>query len=992
MRNIKIHILLGWMLAAFYAAWASPVDSATAKMVATRFYQMKTHSDLAGLYPEKVYTYCAPNAENARTLPVFFIYNMADGYVIVSADNRITPVIAYSTEGPFDVEQVLPALTDFLDDYATEIGTYLRNTPDLAGQEHPLWRQIVEQHPQMVRNEVVVPPLLSTLWDQNSYYNDLCPSDAEGPGGHAYAGCVATAMAQVIRYWSFPTQGTGSHSYVSDYDVESADFGATTYNYSLMPDKLTSATPAAQRQAVAQLIYHCGVSVDMNYGNDGSSASTSNAPYALTTYFGYTSNPSYKSKNNYSTTNWVNMIKGQLNNLRPVIYRGQGDGGGHSFVCDGYDDLNYFHFNWGWSGSNNGYFLLSDLTPGSHDFTTSQGAVINVFVDRTMLRIGSQQMSLYSVNGSADTAQVRVISVNGGQHVTATASGNFTISNGIDPFADTAVLSSGNQMLYVRYQAATTAQQTHYGTIALTYDSLTATVTLRGDAIPVEHNAPQNPNAVYSAPAVHLTWTPPAFSQQSFTHGESSHGSNYGYSSDYARTLLYRLCDTDLVAFYPAQMTHVSFYLRSDVTYCKLVVYKGGSYDGQSLNPGTLALEQPLNLNQLNTSAWNMVALQTPVPISLGEELWYGIYIEAPGGSYTIPVGNTNSYEPEKGDVVCRHYASGSSSWSFFNADRNFSLRAQFQTLPPVLDHYLITRDTLIIGTTTNNYYDDVVTHSGNYTYHIAAVYVDNAAAEVTTDVVVQVVAHVDTITAQICSGDVYPFHGQQATDPGNYFYYAHDTLTVLQLSVNPASYTDLTAETCNTYSWNGVTYNVSGDYSVTLANSLGCDSVITLHLTVHPHPELYLAVSNDVLYYPETATLTAYGADYYFWSTGQASAQIEVCPTIPTWYKVTASMYNSPCTAVDSVFIYTHGYGIEDHAAVNLRCYPNPVSDVLHVSGDPVDQLMLYDMQGRLCRTWKGRRDEWRLSLRHLPNGNYLLVGADKETWLFVNPIVVKH
>ena len=88
---------------------------------------------------------------------------------------------------------------------------------------------------------------------------------------------------------------------------------------------LTSSTPAAQRQAVSQLIYHCGVSVEMDYGPDGSSASTSQTPTALTTYFGYTSNPSYKSKSNYSTANWKNLIKGQLNNLRPVLYRGRGD-------------------------------------------------------------------------------------------------------------------------------------------------------------------------------------------------------------------------------------------------------------------------------------------------------------------------------------------------------------------------------------------------------------------------------------------------------------------------------------------------------------------------------------------------------------------------------------------------------------------------------------------------------------------------------------------
>lgn len=933
-----------------------------------------------------------PVAGSSSTLPVFFVYNMGGGYVIVSADSRVTPVIAYSTEGSFDLERVHPAMADFLDDYAAEIADYLQNTSDISGEAHPLWRQIIEQHPQTVRNEVVVPPLLSTRWDQNGYYNDLCPSDSDGPNGHAYAGCVATAMAQVIRYWEYPSQGIGSHSYVSDYGTESAVFGATTYNYAQMPDKLTSSTPSSQVQQVAQLIYHCGVSVEMDYGNDGSSASVSHSPSALATYFGYTSNPSYKSKSNYSTANWKNLIKGQLNNLRPVLYRGQGDAGAHAFVCDGYDSDDYFHFNWGWSGSNNGFFLLSDLTPGSHEYNTSQGAVINIYTDRPLMRVTSRQLTLYSLNGRADTATVRVLSKNGGQHVLAVASGNFSISDGTSPFADTVLMASGNQVLYVRYQSADTMLASHHGTLTLTYDTLTTVIPLTGESIPLEHGAPQNLGATYGEPVVHLTWSPPDQNLQTFAHGETSHATNYGYGSNYARTILYRMSDTDQVAYYPACLTHISFYLRSAVTACKLVVYQGGSYDGQTIQPGTLVVEQPLNLSQLNAGAWNSVPLQTPVPIVLGEELWYGIYLEAPGGSYAIPMGNTAGYMPEKGDVACRHYASGSTSWSFYNVGRNFSLQAQFHSVPPTLDHYRISRDSILLDTTSNNYYDDIVTQSGSYTYRIAAVYADGAAAEVTTDVVVQVVAHVDTITAQICSGDTFHFHGQHVSDPGSYFYYANDTLTVLQLSVIPASEFEFTAETCDSYTWNGLEYSASGDYPLTFASSLGCDSVVTLHLIVHPHPELLLTASSTNLHYPDSATLTASGADHFQWSTGETAAQIVVCPTVPTTYTVTATMDNSPCQSSDSIWIYTQGYGVETYGLAAVSCYPNPATDVLYVTGISCDQLQLYNMEGRLCCTWKGRRDEWRLSLRQLEEGAYVLVGEKDGVPVFARRVVVKR
>lgn len=990
MRIVKILLNIVFLLAVCGISWASPVDSVTESLVAARFYQLKTQSSVPVSQPVKVYTHYAPSNNRSEALPLFDVYNVGNGYVMVATDNRLQPIIAYSTEGPFVVDQISPAMMEILDGYATEIVGYLEQPSVTAAFANPMWREILEMRPVSTRNQVVVPPLIRTRWDQNSYYNSLCPSDSEGPGNHAYAGCVATAMAQVMRYWEYPAQGTGSHSYSCDYGTLSANFGNTVYNYALMPDRLTSSTPAAQMQAVAKLIYHCGISVDMDYGNDASSAYLSHSPDALSTYFGYGTS-SYISRSQYFSSSWKNIIKNQLDLLRPVLYRGQSDAGGHAFVCDGYDDQDYFHFNWGWSGSNNGYYLLSDLTPGNHDYNSSQGAVINLFVDKPMMKTSTTFQMLYSLNGTADTAQIRVLCLNGSQQLTASVTGDFTISDGNSPFTDTVVLSSGNHILYVRFQDANAATATHFGTLSLVYDSLSTTIDLRGESIAVPHEAPQNLSATSESPYVHLTWAPPTFTPQTYTYGDNTHTSNYGYSSDYARTILYRLCDTDLVAFYPAQLTHITFFLKSAVTTCKLVVYQGGSYDGYSLSSGTQVLEQALDLSQLNSNAWNTVALQTPVPVVLGKEIWYGVYIEAPGGSYTLPVGNANNYEPEKGEIAGRHYDSGDISWSFYNVGKNFSLRAQFQSLPPTLDHYQITRDSLVRGTTTQLVYDDMVAHTGEYTYHVAAVYDDGGTAEVATSLQVQIVAQVDTIVAQICDGNSYDFHGQTITQAGEYYNYDQDTLTVLQLSIIPLSYTEESAETCDTFSWNGQNYSASGDYSVIYVNALGCDSIVTLHLTVLPHPELVLNASSTNLYYPETAILTASGADYYQWSTGETTNQIEVCPTEPTFYSVTAFLNESPCYSMDSIWIYTEGVGVAEYARL-VACYPNPVQDLLCVVGAPCDQLLLYDMSGHLCASWKGRREEWRMSVRQLTNGTYLLVGVAEGKRQFITRVVVKH
>lgn len=205
-------------------------------------------------------------------------------------------------------------------------------------------------------------PLMTTKWNQSPYYNALCPANS-------VTGCVATAMAQIMKYWNYPAKGTGFHSYNHPtYGTLSANFGGTTYQWSSMPNTVNSAN-----NAVATLMYHCGVSVNMDYSPQSSGAyviQDSPTPqacseYALKTYFGYRSTLQGVQRNNYNQTQWINLLKIELNAGRPVLYAGFGSGGGHAFVCDGYDNNNFFHFNWGWGGSSDGYFQTSALNPGS---------------------------------------------------------------------------------------------------------------------------------------------------------------------------------------------------------------------------------------------------------------------------------------------------------------------------------------------------------------------------------------------------------------------------------------------------------------------------------------------------------------------------------------------------------------------------------------------------------------------------------------------------
>jgi len=214
-----------------------------------------------------------------------------------------------------------------------------------------------------------VAPLLINLWNQDSPYNMLCPVDPLGPGGHVYAGCVATAMSMVMHHWRYPNQGIGFNSYSwEEYGYIYANFGETEYIFNNMQTEMDG-----DMSDIALLQFHCGVAVEMMYGNDGSGAYSWNVPSAIKQHFGYSNAASFKEKENYSNTNWTNLLKEQIDLGQPMYYSGFSNSGGHAFVCDGYDDANLFHFNFGWSGSSNGFYTLYDVG----GFNSGQGAVTN---------------------------------------------------------------------------------------------------------------------------------------------------------------------------------------------------------------------------------------------------------------------------------------------------------------------------------------------------------------------------------------------------------------------------------------------------------------------------------------------------------------------------------------------------------------------------------------------------------------------------------------
>ncbi len=230
------------------------------------------------------------------------------------------------------------------------------------------------------RSTTSVSPLLTTTWNQSPYYNDYCP-------GGSVTGCVATAMAQIMKYWNYPATGTGSYSYSDPpYGTLSFNFDSTI-NWSVMPNSLSSSTPTNETDAVAILMYQLGVSVAMEYSPSGSGAYVLQtedpggpcAQYSYVNYFGYNSSTLQGLvQANYTTGSWDSIINVELDNSRPVEYVGFGADGGHTWVVDGYNSSGLYDMNWGWGGLDDGYYALNDLDPSGIPLGSDNAMLVGI--------------------------------------------------------------------------------------------------------------------------------------------------------------------------------------------------------------------------------------------------------------------------------------------------------------------------------------------------------------------------------------------------------------------------------------------------------------------------------------------------------------------------------------------------------------------------------------------------------------------------------------
>ena len=420
--NMKKILLLAICLYAMFSM-AAPVSPTVARQVAENFYAVNAGKNIA------VSLLDVSQQSDFQELYIF-VHPIGKGFVIVSADDCAQPIVAYSLTNPFAFP--LPEhVGEFLAAYDQEIAYYKENHIRASAEITSMWTQLMNGT-YTPRNTTSVNPMLTTTWGQQPLYNDLCPDSA---GVHAVAGCTATATAQVMKYWNWPVMGTGSYSYVDDnFGTQSANFGTTTYNWSLMPNALTTSSTAAEVNAVATLIYHVGVAVEMDYGISASGAYTNSYGYsdlpcsenALKDYFGYKSTLYSVYKSQETDASWIAVLTSELNAGRPIIESGHG-GGGHAFVCDGYDNNGLFHINWGWRGSYDGYFAHNALNPGgggtgagsTHSYNDNQSLVVGI-EPNGVLWVNPQQLNFNQEGGSLSFT----VSSNSNSSASWTASSN----------------------------------------------------------------------------------------------------------------------------------------------------------------------------------------------------------------------------------------------------------------------------------------------------------------------------------------------------------------------------------------------------------------------------------------------------------------------------------------------------------------------------------------------------------------------------------------
>jgi len=396
------------LVVCIYFSFSKPISISTANQVAENFFragkvETLSQKDIKLLYVAKD---DISGIDVAAAEPYFYVYS-GDGksFVIVAGDDAVRPILGFSFDSDFRASEIPENVQFWLNTYKKQIEYARQNAPQSIAFRKE-WEKLLSSGAVDILNTPdAVSPLTRTKWNQAPFYNAFCPYD-DSRQSRTVAGCVAIAMAQVMRYWAYPSVGVGSHSY-NHYKLGtiSASFSDEPINWKSFPNQVFTTN-----EELAYAIFLIGVSVEMRYGVDASGAFVISkrspkqhcSEYALKTYWKYDAQTLVGlPKSDTTDAAWLNIIKNELKLGRPIIYTGAGPEGGHAWVCDGYREDDYFSMNWGWGGAYNGYYALNALSPGTGGIGSGSGT------------FNDNQEILYGIQPIIKSQSIMTISGNG---------------------------------------------------------------------------------------------------------------------------------------------------------------------------------------------------------------------------------------------------------------------------------------------------------------------------------------------------------------------------------------------------------------------------------------------------------------------------------------------------------------------------------------------------------------------------------------------------
>ncbi len=341
---MKKLLILFFTLAFTSVTYAEKVTEQQALQKAQQFFKDKGIVSANPRRAKKV------EQQSDATQEDFYVFNAENngGFVIISGDDRTEEILGYADSGSLDMDNLPSNLKGWLEGYSKQI--------DVIRQENYSGQTTARRAPSTPR--AAIEPLIITKWGQDGPYNLMCP---EIDGKHCVTGCVATAMAQVMYYHKWPQNACAAiPAYTAGTrQIQMAALPPTTFKWDKMRDRYWEGETGESADAVAELMRYCGQAVTMDYNIDESSSGV--VLSTLINYFGYSKNVKRIYMSQHTLSQWEDILYKELSEGRPVLYEGASVSNAHEFICDGYDGNGYYHFNWGWNGMADGFFLPSIL-------------------------------------------------------------------------------------------------------------------------------------------------------------------------------------------------------------------------------------------------------------------------------------------------------------------------------------------------------------------------------------------------------------------------------------------------------------------------------------------------------------------------------------------------------------------------------------------------------------------------------------------------------